>query len=127
MKQVAGQLRLDLAQYRSLAAFAQFAADLDQSTKNQIERGRRMVELLKQTLFKPMSVEEQVVLINAGTSGMLDDVAVEKIGDFEKKYLEYMNDSQQKIMHEIKKEGKLSTELLEKMKKSVETFKKSFK
>lgn len=127
MKQVAGQLRLDLAQYRSLAAFAQFAADLDQSTKNQIERGRRMVELLKQILFKPMSVEEQVVLINAGTSGMLDDVLVEKIGDFEKKYLEYMNDSLPKIMREIKKEGKLSQELLEKMKKSVETFKKSFK
>ena len=127
MKQVAGQLRLDLAQYRSLAAFAQFASDLDQSTKNQIERGRRMVELLKQTLFKPMSVEEQVVLINAGTSGMLDDVAVEKIGNFEKKYLEFMNDSQQKIMHEIKKEGKLSPDLLEKMKKSVEIFKKSFK
>ena len=127
MKQVAGQLRLDLAQYRSLAAFAQFASDLDQSTKNQIERGRRMVELLKQTLFKPMSVEEQVVLINAGTSGMLDDVAVEKIGNFEKKYLEFMNDSQQKIMSEIKKEGKLSPDLLEKMKKSVEIFKKSFK
>ncbi len=127
MKQVAGQLRLDLAQYRSLAAFAQFAADLDQSTKNQIERGRRMVELLKQTLFKPMSVEEQVVLVYAGTSGMLDDVPVEKIGIFEKKYLEYMNDSQAKIMHEIKKEGKLSQELLDKMKKSVEIFKKSFK
>ena len=127
MKQVAGQLRLDLAQYRSLAAFAQFAADLDQATKNQIERGRRMVELLKQTLFKPMSVEEQVVLVYAGTSGMLDDVPVEKIGIFEKKYLEYMNDSQQKIMHEIQKEGKLSQELLEKMKKSVEIFKKSFK
>ena len=91
MKQVAGKLRLDLAQYREMAAFAQFASDLDQATKNQIERGRRMVELLKQSLFKPMTVEQQIVLIFAGTNGLLDDIDITLIAQFESEFLEYMD------------------------------------
>ncbi|MBC8764432.1 F0F1 ATP synthase subunit alpha, partial [Campylobacter jejuni] len=82
-KQVSGTLRLDLAQYRELQAFAQFASDLDEASRKQLERGQRMVELLKQPPYSPLSVEKQVVLIFAGTKGYLDDVAVSKIREFE--------------------------------------------
>lgn len=82
-KQVSGTLRLDLAQYRELQAFAQFASDLDEASRKQLERGQRMVELLKQPPYSPLSVEKQVVLIFAGTKGFLDDIAVSRIKEFE--------------------------------------------
>lgn len=82
-KQVSGTLRLDLAQYRELQAFAQFASDLDEASRKQLERGQRMVELLKQPPYSPLSVEKQVVLIFAGTKGFLDDIAVSRIEEFE--------------------------------------------
>lgn len=126
IKQVAGQLRLDLAQYRSLAAFAQFATDLDAATKNQIDRGSRMVELLKQPLFTPMSVEKQVALLFAGSQGLLDDIEITRITLFENKYLEYMETIHAKLLKEIKKEGKISPVNIEKLKKAVNDFKKSF-
>jgi F-type H+-transporting ATPase subunit alpha len=126
MKQVAGRLRLDLAQYRSLAAFAQFAGDLDQATRSQIERGARMVELLKQKQFVPLPIPQQVMLIFAGTYGYLDDIPIPRIGEFGAKYLEYMETVHGKLLKEIKKEGKLSEGTIDKLKKAVEDFKKNF-
>ena len=85
MKQVAGTLRIDLAQYRELAAFAQFGSDLDKATQNQLERGKRLTEVLKQGQYKPMEVENQVLIIWSATNGYLDDVEVEDINRFEKR------------------------------------------
>ena len=90
MKQVAGTLRLDLAQYRNLAAFAQFGSDLDKASQAQLARGQRMVELLKQAQFAPMDVELQVVSIYAGTKGYFDSLKVEAVRDFEKGLHEYL-------------------------------------
>lgn len=126
MKQVAGKLKLDLAQYRELAAFAQFASDLDPTTKAAIERGSRMMELLKQRQFVPLEVTKQVLLIFAGSYGLLDDVPVNRIGEFEEKYLDYMETVHRKLVGEIKKEGKLSDGLIESLKKAVIDFKKKF-
>lgn len=126
MKQVAGKMRMDLAQYRDLAAFAQFASDLDSATRNQLERGARLTELLKQPQFVPMPVEEQVVLLWAGNNGYLDDVAVDKVMDFESKYLEYMRTVHVKILAELKKAKKLEVETEKLLKKATEDFKKRF-
>ena len=126
MKQVAGKLRLDLAQYRDLAAFAQFATDLDEKTKNQIDRGARMIELLKQGQFVPMPVEEQIVLIYAGTSGLLDSIPVNKITEFESKFLEFMRRKHETFLKSLKKEAKLSDDAISKLNKIIEEFKKSF-
>ncbi|OGG16618.1 F0F1 ATP synthase subunit alpha [Candidatus Gottesmanbacteria bacterium RIFCSPHIGHO2_02_FULL_39_11] len=125
-KQVAGTLRLDLAQYRNLAAFAQFSSDLDAVTKKQIERGSRMVELLKQKLNSPMPVVEQIVVIFAGTAGFLDDIPIGKISEFETRYLEYMKLEHAKLLKTIEKEQKLSDETIEKLKKAITEFKKTF-
>lgn len=125
MKQVAGRLRLELAQYRSLAAFVQFATDLDEKTKQQIERGARFTELLKQKQLVPLSVEKQVVLIFAASFGFLDDITIEKIAEFETKYLEYMETIHRKLMQTIKKGGKLEAELIEDLKEATEDFKKT--
>ena len=126
MKQVAGRLRLDLAQYRDMAAFAQFATDLDEKTKKQIERGARMIELLKQGQFVPMNVEQQVVLFYAGTGGFLDDIAAAKIADFEIAYLEYINAKAKDILKKIKSEEKISDETAGKLNKVLDDFKKIF-
>ena len=126
MKQVAGKLRLDLAQYRELAAFAQFATDLDEKTKQQIERGSRMVELLKQKQYIPMSVEKQVVLLFAGAYGFIDDIPIERIAEFETKYLEYIETIKGKLLQMIKKEGKLNEKLIEDLKETTADFKKNF-
>lgn len=126
MKQVAGKLRLDLAQYRELAAFTQFSSDLDPATKALIERGSRMTELLKQRQFAPLDVARQVILMFAGTYGFLDDVPINKITEFESKYLEYMETVHRKILGDINKEGKLSDDTIEKLKKAVTDFKKKF-
>ncbi|OGG26812.1 F0F1 ATP synthase subunit alpha [Candidatus Gottesmanbacteria bacterium RIFCSPLOWO2_01_FULL_39_12b] len=126
MKQVAGRLRLDLAQYRELAAFAQFSSDLDAATKNQIERGSRMTQLLKQATFKPMQVELQIALLWAGVNGFLDDIATNDITQFETEYLEYLQTSERKLLKSIKEEKKLSEDIEKKLKKAVEDFKKSW-
>lgn len=126
MKQVAGKLRLDLAQYRELAAFAQFATDLDQVTKQQIERGTRMVELLKQPQYRPLPLEKQIVLIFVGTYGYLDDIEVARIAEFETRFLEHMETIHAKLLQKIKKEKTLSPELIEQLKKIVEKFKENF-
>ncbi len=125
IKQVAGKLRLDLAQYRELAAFAQFASDLDEKTKSQIERGARMVELLKQKQYAPMSVEKQVVLLFTGSHGYLDDIPINKIGEFETGFLDFMEGNEHKLLAQIKKEKALGEEIIKKLKKATEEFKKS--
>ncbi len=91
MKQVAGQLRLDLAQYRELAAFAQFAADLDRSTRDRLERGQRMTEILKQPQYEPVPVGKQIIQIFAGARGFLDDIAIERVAEFERSLVRFMD------------------------------------
>ncbi|MBI4653510.1 MAG: F0F1 ATP synthase subunit alpha [Nitrospirae bacterium] len=127
MKQVAGMLRLDLAQYRELAAFAQFGSDLDKATLAQIERGKRMVELLKQDQYEPLPVDEQIILIFAGTQGFLDDLPVEAIKSFEKSFLEYIRAEKQDLKKEVKEKKTIDDELKGKISKAIEEFKKGFK
>jgi len=102
MKQIAGTLRLDLAQYRELAAFAQFGSELDPATLAQLTRGSKLVELLKQDQYKPVPVEEQILVIFAGVSGYLDDVANDRIKDFEREFINYVKANNKGILQEIK-------------------------
>jgi F-type H+-transporting ATPase subunit alpha len=126
MKQVAGTLRLDLAQFRELAAFAQFGSDLDKSTLAQIERGKRMVELLKQDQYVPMSMVEQVSVLFAATQGFLDDIPVESVKKFEAEFLRFMKDSKADIMKELGDKKAIDDELKPKMIAALEDFKKAF-
>ncbi len=126
MKQIAGTLRLDLAQFRELAAFAQFGADLDKSTMAQIERGKRMVELLKQNQYVPLTLEDQIIGIFAGTQGLMDDVPVDAIRRFESELLVFMKDRKADVREEIKKKKVLDDELKPKLKAAIEDFKKGF-
>lgn len=126
MKQVAGTLRLDLAQFRELAAFAQFGSDLDKSTLAQIERGKRMVELLKQGQFMPLSMEEQVIILFAGTQGYIDDIPVESIQKFEEEFLRYIRDQKADITAELADKKALDDDLKAKLVNAVEDFKKGF-
>ena len=126
MKKVAGTLRLDLAQYRELAAFAQFGSDLDKATMQRLERGKRMMELLKQPQYQPLPVQEQVVVLYAGTRGYLDDVPVEAISKFEKEFLEFMRNSKGDILNAIKESNDLDEATEEKLKAALEEFKKTF-
>src|ERR1700720_2503394 len=115
MKEVAGSLRLDLSQYRELEAFAAFASDLDATSKAQLDRGERLVELLKQRQFRPMAVEEQVVSIFLGTGGHLDSVPVEDVGRFEAELLDHVRASEDDILKQIRETGKLGEDLSEKL------------
>ncbi|EMK6254898.1 F0F1 ATP synthase subunit alpha [Campylobacter coli] len=122
-KQVSGTLRLDLAQYRELQAFAQFASDLDEASRKQLERGQRMVELLKQPPYSPLSVEKQVVLIFAGTKGYLDDVAVSKIREFEDGIYPFIEAKYPGLFEQIRSKKALDAELEEKLAKAINEFK----
>jgi F-type H+-transporting ATPase subunit alpha len=126
MKQVAGTLRLDLAQFRELAAFAQFGSDLDKSTLAQIERGKRMVELLKQDQYVPMSMVEQVSVLFAATQGFLDDIPVESVKKFEEEFLRFMKDSKADVMKELGDKKAIDDELKPKLIAALENFKKAF-
>lgn len=126
MKKVAGNLRLDLAQYRELAAFAQFATDVDEVTRKQIDRGARMVELLKQGQFQPVPVVKQVALLWAGISGNLDDVPVAKVAEFEKGFLSHLEMRYRKLLTFLAKEKVLSPELEKELEEAVREFKKRF-
>ena len=124
MRQVAGRLRLDLAQYRSLAAFAQFGtSDLDPATRNQIETGVRMTEILKQGQYQPMPVQEQVVDLWMAGNGYLDDVPVEEVKEFESQYLDYMRTAQPELLQTIAKEQALSDEVIEQLRSAADSFK----
>ncbi|MBP7342023.1 MAG: F0F1 ATP synthase subunit alpha [Smithellaceae bacterium] len=126
MKQVAGTLKLDLAQYRELAAFAQFGSDLDKSTQAQLDRGVRLVELLKQPQFKPMSLGEEVVVLFAGSRGFIDKVDVDKVLIYEQQLLSYVKSKDPDILKEIDEKQIISPELEKKMKDMLTTFESVF-
>ena len=126
MRQVAGTLKLELAQYRELAAFAQFGSDLDQTTKDQLGRGQRLVELLKQGQFVPLSVAKQILIIFAGTNGFLDDLAVEDILPFEKELYQHVETSNPGLLKEITDKKVLDDALKAEMEKTLQEFKGAF-
>jgi F-type H+-transporting ATPase subunit alpha len=130
MRQVAGSLRLDLAQFRELAAFAQFASDLDKVTKSRIDRGRRLTEVLKQPQYQPVPVEKQVMIIYAATSGYLDDVSEDEVNAWESAFYRYMDANHPEIGDEIieksvKARDKMSDDLLGRLNAAIEEFKKT--
>ena len=125
MKKVSGTLKLDLAQYRSLAAFAQFSSDVDAATKKQIDRGARMMELLKQGQGAPMPVAHQVVSIWAGTQGYFDDISVSAVSTFEKDFLAYVGSRHKKIFSLIESEKNMTPEIETMLKAAVTEFKKT--
>jgi len=126
MKQVAGSLKLDLAQYQELETFAQFATELDPATQAQITRGQRLMELMKQEQYSPLEVEEQVVVLFAGINGYLDDIPVESVRTFEKRLLQFMHESKQEILDKIKEEKVITEETETKLREAIEEFRKEF-
>src|SRR3712207_4314178 len=121
MRQVAGRLRLDLAQYRSLAAFAQFGtSDLDPVTRNQIETGQRMTEILKQGQYQPMPVEEQVAILWAASNGYLADIPVDRVRSFETQYLEYLRTAQADLLARIASEKQISDQTADALRAAAE-------
>jgi F-type H+-transporting ATPase subunit alpha len=127
MKQVAGRVKLDLAQFRELAAFAQFGSDLDSKTQAQLERGKRIVEVFKQPQYNPMPVEVQVASLWTVQNGMMDDVAVDKIKDFQGRLTEYLTTRKSALMLKIRNEKALSDSLIAELKAAVAEFKQTYK
>mgnify|MGYP005744575245 FL=1 len=126
MKKVAGSIKLELAQYREMAAFAQFASDMDASTQQLLARGSRLVELLKQPQYSPLPMEEQVVSIYAGVNGYLDAIDVNKISRFENDLMNLIKGIYKDILKSIRDEQSLSDKTEEKLKKAIEEFMKTF-
>jgi F-type H+-transporting ATPase subunit alpha len=126
MKQVAGTLRLELAQYREMAAFAQFGSDLDQATQRQLNRGARLVELLKQGQYQPLSVEKQIVIIYAGTNGFIDDLPLAALKKYEQELHSFIESKHPDIFADILKKRELDGDLRAKMNKALEEFKGVF-
>src|SRR5258708_6015407 len=126
MRQVAGQLRLDLAQYRELAAFAQFASDLDTATRNQLERGARLTELLKQDKYEPVPLGEQVAVLYAGTQGHIDKVAVARVGEWEAAFVRFLRSERPGVLEAIEKQKALDDPLIERLKAAISTFNHQF-
>jgi len=124
MRQVAGRLRLDLAQYRELAAFAQFASDLDKRTRDQLERGKRMTELLKQPQYEPVSIPDQVMAIFAGTNGYLDDVPAEQVSVFEREFVQFMRTTHPQVGDQIAEDRTISPETEKALRAAIEEFRK---
>jgi len=122
MKQVAGRLRLDYAQYRELAAFAQFGSDLDKATQDQLARGERIVEVLKQPQYVPMPVENQIVIIYAVTNGYMDDVDIDKVPQWESDFHEFMDAKHAALLDEIRTKKTLGDDLVEKVKSAIDDF-----
>ena len=127
MKQVAGTLRLELAQYREMAAFAQFGSDLDQTTQRQLNRGSRLVELLKQGQYEPLSVEKQVLIIFAGTNGFIDDLPLTAIKKYEQELFSFVESKYPDVFADILKKREMDTDLRAKTIKVLEEFKLAFK
>jgi F-type H+-transporting ATPase subunit alpha len=123
MKQVAGRMRLDMAAFRELAAFAQFGSDLDEVTRRQLDRGLRVQEVLKQGQYSPVPLVDQVIMFFAVTNGLLDDVQIGKVGDFEQVFLRYMKDSHPSLVQTIDKGAKLSEDTQESLKQAIRDFK----
>ncbi|RLA99848.1 MAG: F0F1 ATP synthase subunit alpha [Deltaproteobacteria bacterium] len=126
MKKVAGSLRLDLAQYRELAAFAQFASDLDKATQAQLNRGARLMEILKQPQYNPLPVEKQIVILYVATNGYLDDYPVEALGNFEDQFYVFMESQHPDILKSIRESGDIDSDTEKALKDAIEDFKKVF-
>lgn len=126
MKQVAGRLRLDLAQYRELAAFAQFGSDLDKATKAQLDRGERTIEVLKQAQYSPMAIEDQVMVIYTAANGYLDDIEVAQVVKFEQDYLKFLRANYAEIGKSIREKKVLDSETETALKKAIKEFKDTF-
>ena len=126
IKKVSGTLRLDLAQYRELQAFAQFASDLDESSRKQLERGQRMVEVLKQPPYSPLPVENQVVIIYAGSNGYLDDIPVSAVTKFEAELYPYIEAKYPDIFEQIRNKKALDKDIEEALDKALNEFKAIF-
>ena len=126
MKKVAGTLKLDLAQFRELEAFSQFGSDLDESTKKQLERGRRAVELLKQPQYSPVLVEHQIIALYALVKGYLDEVPVADIGRFEKELIEYTETNAKKFLKQVREKKMWEEDGEAELKSAIDTFKSTF-
>jgi F-type H+-transporting ATPase subunit alpha len=126
MRQVAGSLKLELAQYRELAAFAQFGSDLDKATQAQLNRGKRLVEVLKQKQFSPLPFSKQILIIFAGTSGVLDDLAVEEVSEFEAALYKYVDASHPQLLRTIMEKKVLDDALKAEMAKVIKEAKDTF-
>jgi F-type H+-transporting ATPase subunit alpha len=126
MKQVAGQLKLDLAQYGELKAFSQFAADLDKRTRATLERGQRMTQLLNQPQYEPVPFARQVMAIFAGTRGYLDDVPVDRVSDFERSLLRFLEQNHPDLETTIVAEGAVSADLEARIRAAIDDFKKGY-
>ncbi|MEM6913458.1 MAG: F0F1 ATP synthase subunit alpha, partial [Pseudomonadota bacterium] len=126
MKQVAGKIKGELAQYRELAAFAQFGSDLDAATQATLNRGARLTELLKQAQYSPLQVEEQVAVIFAGTRGYLDGIETAQVGKFEEEFLRHMHSQHEDVLTGIRDQKKLSDDLEKKLIEILDTFSKNF-
>ena len=127
MKQVAGRLRLDLAQYRELEAFAKFGSDLDKTTQQQLRRGERLVEVLKQDQYVQISFEKQVVIIYAATNGYLDEINIDEIKRFEKEFLEYLEVKNPKLLPDLAEKKEIDEKIEEELKSAIDSFIKGFK
>jgi F-type H+/Na+-transporting ATPase subunit alpha len=126
MRQVAGTLKLDLAQFRELAAFAQFGSDLDKVTQNQLNRGQRLTEILKQPQFSPLPTEKQIIIIYAGTNGFLDDLKIEEIHSFELGLYPYLDSAQSELLKDIVSKKSLDDDLKNRIKAALEEYKANF-
>ncbi|WP_437734261.1 F0F1 ATP synthase subunit alpha [Sorangium sp. So ce1335] len=126
MKSIAGTLRLDLAQYRAMAAFSQFASDLDAKTRAQLERGARLTEILKQGQYVPLAVEKQILIIYAGTQGLLDDLPVSSLARFEEELYKFIDSKHAQIFSDIREKKVLDDDLKSRMTKAIEAYKKRF-
>jgi F-type H+-transporting ATPase subunit alpha len=127
MKQVAGTLRLDLAQYRELAAFAGFGSDLDAATQAQLTRGERLVEILKQPQYQPLPMEKQICILFAGTRGYLDKLPVNTLAEYEQQLYAYIEKNDASIYEDLKSKQAIDADLEAKMRKALEAFGESFK
>jgi len=125
-KQVAGTLRLDLASYRELQAFAQFASDLDEHSRNQLERGQRMVEALKQPPYAPIAIEKQVAMIFAGTKGYLDDLPASSVTKFEAEFYPFMDSKYSSVLDAIRNDKQIKPDTETALRNAIVDFKESF-
>jgi F-type H+-transporting ATPase subunit alpha len=126
MKKVAGKLRLDLAQYRELAAFMQFGSDMDKSTRDQLNRGARLVEVLKQGQYTPMTLSQQVSIIYVATKGHLDEVPLAKIQEFEKGFHKFVAEKYPDVVNDLEKGKELTDSIAQRLDKASAEFKTSF-
>jgi F-type H+/Na+-transporting ATPase subunit alpha len=126
MRKVAGPLKLDLAQYRALAAFAQFASDLDKATRDQLTRGEKLSEIVKQPQYQPLPVEKQTAILYAATKGQVDDVPTPRVKEFEAQFYRFLETERPTVLEELAKTKALSDELAAALDEAVAEFRKSF-